>query len=299
MRSAGTNPSPSPADGSVTRRASASRRNCSCGPPSRSTRSIAASGNALLPSDCDRALALRPIEEDRVERLALFREANVFGPVNGFNLSSENIPRRRRLGRSFAELAPWPGGENRLAVALRPGRDPVDDGLFLLVDRAVAAHRNVEQQVAVLGDDVGQHLNDQLGRLVGVVAIDAPRIMPPADARVRLPRIRADLVEHPTFHVFDDRPPLDALELLSEQHDIDIPAAFDRAIVHVRRGLQAGLTERQTGIVEIHEVRPIIVDDLVLAEQPGADELRVERRRGLPTIARRACRANPSSPGRT
>src|SRR5439155_529646 len=85
---------------------------------------------------------------------------------------------RRRLGRAFAIFAPGPGGENSLAVALRPTGELLDDRLFLLVDRAVAADRHVEQQGAVLRDDVRENLSDLLCALVAVPLVQAPVVVP-------------------------------------------------------------------------------------------------------------------------
>src|SRR5205823_7999586 len=93
-------------------------------------------GQRIASERLDRALRLRPIEEDRVERFAFAREADVFGRGR-LQLVFREHTRRRRLGRAFAELAPWAGGENRFAVALRPRSDLLDDRLFLLVDGAV------------------------------------------------------------------------------------------------------------------------------------------------------------------
>ena len=50
------------------------------------------------------------------------------------------------------------------------------------------------------------------------------------------------------------------------KHHVDVASPRQRLIIIMRGRFEAGLTERQTGVVEIHEVRPVIVDDLVLAQ---------------------------------
>ena len=59
-----------------------------------------------------------------------------------------------QLGRSLAINVPGPRTMNRLAVHVHPGGNARDDLLLLAVDRPVAAHRNREEQVAVLRYDV-------------------------------------------------------------------------------------------------------------------------------------------------
>src|SRR5260221_3828255 len=51
------------------------------------------------------------------------------------------------------------------------------------------------------------------------------------------------------------------------------------------RRLKARLAERQAAVIEIDEVGLVVVDELVLAQQPDANELRIEGRRGFDPLA--------------
>src|SRR6185295_3082062 len=85
----------------------------------------------------DAGLPLRPVEQDRIDRAVLLREADV-GAGEGRHIAFVHFT-RRRPGRTLAEPAPGPRAVNRLAVDAEPALQPVEDRDLLIVDRSVAA----------------------------------------------------------------------------------------------------------------------------------------------------------------
>ena len=65
----------------------------------------------------------------------------------------------------------------------------------------MAGKRDVQQQIAVLADDVDEKLNHGLGRPVPVVLVERPAVMPASDARVGLPWIGFDCARLAHFEV--------------------------------------------------------------------------------------------------
>src|SRR3546814_6893553 len=72
---------------------------------------------------------------------------------------------------------------------VRSARDAADDLFLLAIDRAVAAHGNRQQQIAVLGHDIAQPLDHLFGGHVAFLLETRAIVMPVADAGARLPRL--------------------------------------------------------------------------------------------------------------
>ena len=109
--------------------------------------------------------------------------------------------------------------------------DALDYFHFIVVNRSIAAHRDAEQQVAVLADDVGEYVDDGAGAFVIMLFEVRPGVMPTADAGVGLPRQRFDAVARAAFDV-----PGHALSLLFIEHFAEEDALRD-AVVEVRGDL--------------------------------------------------------------
>ena len=168
--------------------------------------------------------------------------------------------------------------------------------------RAVAAQRNVQQQVAVLADDVDEHLDDGVGGLVPVLLEGGPPVVPVADAGVGLPRLRQDPVGASALDVEHHRPDVIRLQPLRRQHGLEPSVRADVGVVEVRGDVEAGLAERQLGVVEVEKVRLVLVDQVLAAQEPAFDEVRIVGRRlfgplaivlgvpGVRVLDRRECR---------
>ena len=97
-------------------------------------------------------LAIRgPSQRDGVKRVA-------FGGKPHIARSELREPAVRRgagtLGRSLAGYLPRPGGVDRLVIDRHPGTELVQKSEFVVVRPAMAGQRNVQQQIAVLADDI-------------------------------------------------------------------------------------------------------------------------------------------------
>ncbi len=94
--------------------------------------------------------------------------------------------------RPFAVYFPGAGAVDGFAIYLQPGTNLAKNALHFIRNGAVGAGTNIDQQIAVLADDVHKLMNDHLGRLEAVVFDEAPGFV--ADGRVRLPVERANVV---------------------------------------------------------------------------------------------------------
>src|SRR5689334_1954764 len=100
------------------------------------------------------------------------REAEVFGRVrSGFRVLERTS---NDFSGTLTEFGPGPAGVDRFTVDRQPRPDLAQDSLLLLGYCPVGARADVEQQIAVLGDHVRQHVNYEFRRLVGVVLDVAP-----------------------------------------------------------------------------------------------------------------------------
>ena len=93
-------------------------------------------------------------------RFALGGETDVVRAVGGaaFVEHAAHFP-----GRTFAGNFPRAGAEDGFAVDFHPLGQSFQKGGFVFVNRAVAARRDVHQQVAVLAHDVAEHLDHRGG----------------------------------------------------------------------------------------------------------------------------------------
>ena len=89
------------------------------------------------------------------------------------------------LGGTFAENFPRLGAVDGFAVLVEPGADFQQSRAHLVRNRAVWPRSDVQEQVAVLADDVHQLMNQEVGRLQLIVLHISPGQI--ADRRIRLP----------------------------------------------------------------------------------------------------------------
>src|SRR3546814_13074502 len=106
----------------------------------------------------------------------------------------------------LAEDPPRPRTVNRgITVSLHPARDAADDLFLLAIDRAVAAHGNRQQQIAVLGHDIAQPLDHLFGGHVAFLLETRAIVMPVADAGARLPRLGPQAIGKAAFDILHPR----------------------------------------------------------------------------------------------
>src|ERR1700730_1111742 len=114
----------------------------------------------------------RPAESDRVQHVALGRESKVFGCITrGVGIVKGS---RRYLCWTLTIDPPRSSAVDRLPIHIQPCTDVEKNLLHLLRDRAVRAWTDVQQQIAVLADDIDQLMNHEFRRLEGVILDVAP-----------------------------------------------------------------------------------------------------------------------------
>src|ERR1035438_2883456 len=95
----------------------------------------------------------RPSQCNGVERVALGGKSHIARS----ELRQSAIRRGAGTpGRPLAGNLPWPGRVDRLAIDGHPGAELVQESEFIVVRPAMAGQRNVQQQIAVLADDIYQ-----------------------------------------------------------------------------------------------------------------------------------------------
>src|ERR1035441_6106299 len=105
---------------------------------------------------------------NHIECFVFGRKANVLGGER-FAFAFAEIAHldRRRFGRwTFAENFPRARAEYTFFVHVHPRGDALQHGFLLVINRAVATNRNVQQQITVFTDDVGQHSDHSLRTLI-------------------------------------------------------------------------------------------------------------------------------------
>src|SRR5581483_3658514 len=114
----------------------------------------------------------RPGEPDRVEHIPFGRETKVFGCV----ASRIGIVKRSRryFGWTFAKDPPRPSAVDRLSVHIQPRADVEKNLLHFLRDGAVRAWTDVQQQIAILTDDIDELMNHEFRRFERIVLDVAP-----------------------------------------------------------------------------------------------------------------------------
>ena len=154
-------------------------------------------------------------------------------------------------------------------------RHPLGHGvqylLLLRIDRPVAGLRNGQEEIAVLGHDISEALDNLFGRLVAFVVQPRDIVEPVADAGVGLPRLVPQMIGKSALDILHHGETRIRLQLLARQHDIDVAMPLDRSIIIVGRRLQPHRAEGKLMIVHIDEVGLIFVDQVGLAQQPASD----------------------------
>nr|GFC89725.1 hypothetical protein [Tanacetum cinerariifolium] len=210
-----------------------------------------------------------PAQRGGKQRFALRDVANILSPKRLALALIEALGAEGSgglLGRAFAKYFPGAGAVDALAIGLHPGADALHDGALLVVDGAIAAHGHAHEQVAVFAHHVHEGVDNGFGAFVAVAVVDAAVVVPLAQAGIGLPGQGLNLVALAALDV-----PHQAFALLGRQdfaqnHGLVAPAvALGAGVVHVRRNAQAGIVhgpQRQGGIVEIHHVGLVLVEQL-------------------------------------
>src|SRR4051812_43897732 len=121
-----------------------------------------------------RLFGFGPAQHDGIKRLSLRGKAHVFGTkVPAFSLIEPLcLDRSGRLhGRTLTALLPWTRAVDSLAFYLHPGSNPSHYRHFFFVDRAVAAHGYIQQQIAILAYDICEPVYHGLCALVSILVI--------------------------------------------------------------------------------------------------------------------------------
>ena len=206
---------------------------------------------------------LRPGKHRAVQVLALHGEADVLGGEDLLHAVGELA--LLDLGGALAVLAPDLGVVDGLAVDGHPVADGGQDGGVLLGDGAVRLGADVQQQGAVLGDDVHQVANETLGGLELVALSPAPGVA--GNGGIGLPEEGLDLRELAALNIRHGAAEHEGLVLVVDGH---LLAPLGGAVVVVGRELlQVGLD----GVVldppvEVHQLGTVLVHDLAAAAEP-------------------------------
>ena len=135
--------------------------------------------------DCD-FTSCRPRQRDREHRIAFAGEANVvLGERLALRVGERSFDDG---GGAFTERRPRPRGVNGFAIQCQPPADLAQQALFRFGNRPIRSGADVEQQRAILADDVDEVVDQRVGGLVLLVQDVAPGVL--RHGRVRLP-------EHP------------------------------------------------------------------------------------------------------
>ncbi|EEF22171.1 conserved hypothetical protein, partial [Ricinus communis] len=114
----------------------------------------------------DAHAAFRRAERDRIQRAGLGGEADVPRRVGGVFLEVAG----GGLGRALAVDLPRPGAVDGVAVHRHPFAHLAQELQRLGRQAAIRILHHVQQQVAILADDVGQHVH-HFGRVLVLVAL--------------------------------------------------------------------------------------------------------------------------------
>ena len=96
----------------------------------------------------------RPVEPDRVQHIAFGRETKVFGCIArrvGIVKGSS-----RYFGWAFAIDPPWPSTIDGISIHIQPRADIEKNLLHFLRDGAIRSWTDVQQQIAILADDINE-----------------------------------------------------------------------------------------------------------------------------------------------
>src|SRR5579864_7699272 len=114
----------------------------------------------------------RPVEPDRIQHIALGRETKVFGCI----ARRVGIVKRSRryFGWTFAIDPPRSSTVNRIPIRIQPRADIEKHLLHFFGDGAIRSWTDVQQQIAILADDINELMDHELRRLERVVFDIAP-----------------------------------------------------------------------------------------------------------------------------
>src|SRR5215469_5718193 len=109
----------------------------------------------------------RPGESNRIEHIALGGETKVLGCI----ARRVGVVKRssRYLGGTFTVDPPRPGTEDRIPIHIQPCSYIEKNLLYFFRDCAVRAWTDVQQQIAILADDIDELMDHELRRLERVV----------------------------------------------------------------------------------------------------------------------------------
>src|SRR5690242_5782025 len=103
----------------------------------------------------------------------------------------------KRAGSHFcgalAINPPGPGSVNCFSINVEPCAHIKEHLLDLFGNSAIGARAKVQQQIAVLADDINELMNDEFRRLESIILYIAPRAI--ADRGIRLPVERTNVAE--------------------------------------------------------------------------------------------------------
>src|SRR6185312_6022217 len=133
--------------------------------------------------------------------------------------------------RTFPKDSPRAGAEQGLAVEPHPGGELSQKLALILIDAAVAAQRDAQQQIAVLGDDVAQAGDVGIDALVAMFLEQRAPIMPLTDAGVGLPGQRPYCLTEAALDVFHHGRTLLGSQILGMNH------GFETALVPLAVGI--------------------------------------------------------------
>jgi len=222
-----------------------------------------AQGLDLHPGPCT-----RPVHHKCINGAPVFGPGEAHIPGGQAQLVISEHTRGHR-GGAFAVLFPWARGVDGLAVDLHPPAQLHQEPLVGLVERAVGARRHIEQQIAVLGDDIDQHIHHGVDRAQGLVRL----IEPCADRGVVLPGLLLNPLQQPPFHLAHthagaERPVVRLRwPLLDVQHRL-VPAAVPLGVLvvvpgdHLAPGQAVVVGERQAA-VEVDQVRAVLLAEVL------------------------------------
>ena len=177
-------------------------------------------------------------------------------------------------------------------LTFHPFRQVCQEPQLVVVWAAVALQGDVQEQVAVLANDVDQFLDHGVRGAVGRAAV----VMPVADAGVGLPGIGLDgvgaaafeivhqvLVELPRRMGVIDLGVVDHVQLALPPRHVGVAVVRDNA--------HPGVAQRRHRVVEVQQVRPVLVDQVLRAVEPFLDV-------GLAGLGRAGCAVGTVQIGR-
>ena len=193
-------------------------------------------------------------------------------------------PDREPVAGLAAETLPGVRAVDRLAVDREPGAEPLQDRALFVGNGSVGPRTDVEQEVAVLRDDVDEQVDEFLRRTV--VLRDAVLVEPEAagHAAHRLPLRRGDVGLYLELRgrevVVDSRPGGVPAIVHDAVGDGPVVVAEQSFRVAVRR--RVDVVPQDRGVIAIDEFAPLLVDEArvfrLRRREPESIEDRRERR---------------------